>query len=141
MKLNHFTDFSMRVLIQLNHTSEKKNSLDGLTQVLNISRNHLIKVVQFLSKNNLVETQRGKNGGIKISENARKIKLGDLIDLLEQDKTPIINCKSKPCLFFNKNCRLKLLFNEAYDSFLLSLNQYTIMDLMFENWNELSENI
>ena len=136
MKLNHFTDFSMRVLMYLNQKNDTlQSSLDDLANTFKISRNHLIKVVQFLSANQLILTKRGKNGGIVISEKAREIRLGDLIHLLEQDDTPIVNCDSKPCIFKSHNCKLKSLFNIAYQAFIESLNQYTLSNIEFKTWS------
>jgi Rrf2 family transcriptional regulator, nitric oxide-sensitive transcriptional repressor len=136
MKLNHFTDFSMRVLMYLNQKSTAdSSSLDELSERFKISRNHLVKIVQFLSNNQLVSTKRGKNGGIHISEKALKMGLGDLINLLEQEEFPVINCHSKPCVFISHSCRLKSLLDVAYQAFLDSLNKNNLSDLKFENWN------
>lgn len=138
MKLNHFTDFSMRVLMYLDQKKEnQQSSLDELAADFKISRNHLIKVVQFLAANHLVQTIRGKNGGILISDKAREILLGDLIHLLEQDDTPVVNCDSKPCIFKSHNCKLKSVFNTAYLAFIQSLNQYKLSDLEFTNWSSI----
>lgn len=138
MKLNHFTDFSMRVLMYLNQKKDTpQSSLDDLANTFKISRNHLIKVVQFLSANQLILAKRGKNGGIIIGEKAREIRLGELIHLLEQDDTPVINCNSKPCLFQSHNCKLKSLFDTAYSAFIESLNQYTLADIEFKNWSSM----
>lgn len=138
MKLNHFTDFSMRVLMYLDQKKEnQQSSLDELATDFKISRNHLIKVVQFLAANQLVQTKRGKNGGILISDKAREILLGDLIHLLEQDDTPVVNCDSKPCVFRSHNCKLKSVFNNAYIAFIESLNQYKLSDLEFTNWSSI----
>ena len=138
MKLNHFTDFSMRVLMYLDQKKDnQQSSLDELATDFKISRNHLIKVVQFLAANQLVQTKRGKNGGILISDKAREILLGDLIHLLEQDDTPVVNCDSKPCVFRSHNCKLKSVFNNAYIAFIESLNQYKLSDLEFTNWSSI----
>lgn len=141
MKLNHFTDFSMRVLIYLNQKKDTpQSSLDDLAETFKISRNHLIKVVQFLSSNELVLTKRGKSGGIVISEKAKEIPLGDLIHLLEQEDNPVIDCDAKPCIFKSHNCKLKSLFNRAYLAFIASLNESNLSDLEFTNWNSIFEN-
>lgn len=138
MKLNHFTDFSMRVLIFLVHLNkEKATSLDELVSTFNLSRNHLIKVIQFLSNHNLIETKRGKGGGIRIAEKTLETPLGNLIHLLEQDENPIIDCKAKPCIFPSSECQLKHLLQKGYDSFILTLNQHTLEDLRFKNWNKI----
>ncbi|KMQ59643.1 hypothetical protein ACM40_16050 [Chryseobacterium sp. BLS98] len=136
MKLNHFTDFSMRVLMYLNQKNNTdSSSLDELSERFRISRNHLVKIVQFLSNNNLVSTKRGKNGGIHISEKALKMGLGDLINMLEQEEFPMINCHSKPCVFISHSCRLKSLLDVAYQAFIDSLNKNKLSDLKFESWN------
>lgn len=141
MKLNHFTDFSMRVLIYLNQKKDiPQSSLDDLAITFKISRNHLVKVVQFLSSNQLVLTKRGKTGGILISNKAKEILLGDLIHLLEQEDNPVINCDAKPCIFKSHNCKLKSLFNKAYSAFIDSLNEHKLSDLKFNDWNSIFEN-
>ncbi|PIF47036.1 Rrf2 family nitric oxide-sensitive transcriptional repressor [Chryseobacterium sp. 52] len=138
MKLNHFTDYSLRVLIYVNKKGKTtSSSLDELSEELNILRNHLIKVVQFLSKEELVITKRGKNGGIIISDKAMQTGLGSLIHLLEQDDSPIINCHTKPCVFMPFNCQLKSFFNIAYQAFLDSMNQHHLSDLAFNNWDHI----
>lgn len=141
MRLNHFTDYSLRVLIYL-HKKDKttSSSLDELSEELQILRNHLIKVVQFLSKEELVITKRGKNGGIMISEKAKKTGLGSIIHLLEKDSSPIINCHTKPCVFMPFNCKLKFFLDTAYQAFLDSMNQHYLSDLAFSNWEDIFTN-
>lgn len=116
------------------------SSLNELAAAFKLSRNHLIKVVQFLSANQLIITKRGKNGGIIISDKAREIPLGDLIHLLEQDDSPVVNCNSKPCIFKSQNCKLKSLFNTAYLAFIESLNKSKLSDLQFTDWNSNFQN-
>lgn len=116
------------------------SSLNELAAAFKLSRNHLIKVVQFLSANQLIITKRGKNGGIIISDKAREIPLGDLIHLLEQDDSPVVNCNSKPCIFKSQNCKLKSLFNTAYLAFIESLNKSKLSDLQFTDWNSIFQN-
>ncbi len=136
MQLNHFTDFGMRSLIFLSHLEpNQQSSLDELSNKLLISRNHLVKVIQFLSNNCLITARRGKNGGILLSEKGKTTTLGDIIHLLEQHASPIIDCNAKPCVFAKHNCKLKSIFNLAYASFIGTLNEYTINDLTFDNWN------
>jgi Rrf2 family nitric oxide-sensitive transcriptional repressor len=101
------------------------------------SRNHLVKVVQFLAANNLVITKRGENGGITISEKAKEITLGTLIHLLEKDNSPIVNCDAKPCVFQSHQCKLKSLFNNASFNFIESLNEARLSDLEFDDWNSI----
>jgi Rrf2 family nitric oxide-sensitive transcriptional repressor len=51
---------------------QPQSSLDDLANAFKISRNHLVKVVQFLAANQLITKRGKKNGGISISEKRNK---------------------------------------------------------------------
>ena len=64
MRLLASTDFALRVLMRLAATPEAHVSTDTLARELVISRNHLHKIVQYLTEAGLVRTIRGARGGV-----------------------------------------------------------------------------
>lgn len=63
MHLTRFTDLSLRVLIYLTHNERKGLvTVTELAERFKWSRNHMVKVVHFMSTKNWVQTHRGRFG-------------------------------------------------------------------------------
>ena len=61
MHLTRFTDLSLRVLIYLTHNERKGLvTVTELAERFKWSRNHMVKVVHFMSTKNWVQTHRGR---------------------------------------------------------------------------------
>jgi len=130
MQLTQFTDFSLRALIYI-ATKKTKCTINDIANAYNISDNHLIKIIHNLSKLELINTTRGKNGGITLAANPAKINLGTLIQQLEShfDLVPCFNAEKSNCCIAPA-CKLKRILQEAQKSFMNVLNQYTLADVL-----------
>ena len=131
MQLTRHTDFSLRVLIYLSlNKSETLITINEISEHFEILKNHLTKVVNHLAQKGYIETIRGKNGGIRLAMAPSKIKLGDVVQSMEMNME-VVDCAKPLCPLIN-NCKLKHILNEAKQSFLNTLNIYTIEDLNTE---------
>ena len=68
MRLTVFTDYALRVLIYLALDPERRVTIRDIADAYGISRNHLMKVVNSLTRAELVEASRGVNGGLTLAE-------------------------------------------------------------------------
>ncbi|GAM69784.1 nitrite-sensitive transcriptional repressor nsrR [Vibrio sp. JCM 19236] len=96
MQITSFTDYAIRTLIYL--AALKEGELTNITQVsevFDISRNHMVKIVNKLGQKGFIETIRGKNGGIRLKTPASKINIGSVIRELEP--LQVINCSPEFC--------------------------------------------
>ena len=75
MQLSKFTDYAFRVLMYVSRHQDELHTIAGLAEKLNVSQNHLVKVVHFMAKQHWLITMRGKGGGIKVS--AAALAIGD----------------------------------------------------------------
>lgn len=130
MKLSLFSDYSLRTLM---YGAMKDGSflLDHVAKAYGISRNHLTKVVQSLSKLGYLETQRGRGGGIKLARPPEDIRLGKLVRETE-DQPILIECfdpATSSCPITGI-CRLKGFLAGAMKAFYDSLDQYTLRDIV-----------
>ncbi len=113
----------------------KRAQVKEIASAYHISIHHLQKIVHGLGKSGLVETVRGKNGGITLAKEPQEIGLGPLIRELEDFN--LVEC-------FNDNgqcliqcaCTLKSVLHEAQQAFLAVLDRYTLADLL-ENKSDL----
>lgn len=102
-------------------------TITELADQFGISRNHLVKVVQFLSNNNVIDAQRGRGGGLRLFSAPETYRIGKLVRLLEQDEE-LINCESPMCILAG-NCGLKGILNGAQNALYEYLDRYTLEEI------------
>ena len=135
MKLTKHTDYALRILIYSSIQPEDRLlSIQEVTDVYNLSRNHVMKIVQKLGHDGYLKTIRGKGGGFHIGRKPADINLGELIRTLEST-SHIVDCHEDSCRI-TSGCRLKSVFAEAMNAFMSVLDQYTLADLV-ENRKDL----
>ncbi len=132
MKLTKHTDYAFRVLLYVAVKKDKElSTIKEITQAFNMSRDHVMKIVQKLSKAGFIKALRGKNGGIRLGRPANEIVVADIIILMEATLTPV-NCTTPSCSI-KQGCKLADILFEAQDKYLSHLKQYTLADLVPEN--------
>ena len=131
MYLSKFTDYSFRILIYLGHNPNKLFTVDELSNTLNLSTHHLKKIIYKLAKNGYILSSKGRNGGIKLSMDPKNIKLGNLLEITE-DNLNIVECFSADnnTCNLNDSCKLKPIINDALNSFKIEFYKYTLYDIL-----------
>lgn len=140
MNLKKYTDYALRILI---YTGMKPNgqlsSIKEISEVYGISQHHLGKIVHELTKLELINSTRGRNGGISLAMPADEINVGRVVRMLETDFV-LLECfdqGTNHCII-SPGCTLKHALNKALQAFFQVLDQYTIKDLI-SNEAELRE--
>ncbi|AAN53132.1 MAG: Rrf2 family transcriptional regulator [Shewanella sp.] len=136
MQLTRYTDFGVRTLMYLAVQPDRTTlfRISEITEVFDLSPNHVSKIVHHLGKLGYLETIRGKMGGFRLGKPAGEINLGQLIRSLENSLAPI-DC-SKPYCRFTPACQLKGVLAQAVEAYLNVLDQYSLLDIV-SNRNEL----
>ena len=94
MQLTSFTDYGLRALIYMASLPEgRMTSISEVTDVYGVSRNHMVKIINQLSRAGYVTAVRGKNGGIRLGKPASAIRIGDVVRELEP--LSLVNCSSE----------------------------------------------
>ena len=131
MRLTQFTDYSLRVLIYLGLHTDKRVTIDELTQAYDVSRHHIRSVVHKLSTLGYVESIQGKGGGLTLAMDTSDISVREVVENTENDfyivecfNSDTFSCPIEPM------CTLKQALHKASKSFLEALDQYTIEDLI-----------
>ena len=130
MRLSQASDFALRILMFLGQTRELQ-TVDGLTAALHLSKSHVMKLVAQLARLELIETSRGRGGGIRLKADPTKIRLGDVVRAFENDIGVVACLKGEPtaCVFLPR-CTLKHAMAGAAEAFLEHLNQQTLADIL-----------
>ncbi|MXN66170.1 Rrf2 family transcriptional regulator [Stappia sp. GBMRC 2046] len=130
MRLNQSSDFSLRILMYLGQ-SDTPQTVEMVSEHLGLARSHVMKIVAKLGRLGLVETSRGRGGGIRLGKRAEDILIGDVVREMEPDQAVVDCLKAGPtvCAYLPR-CALKPAMKEAADAFLDSLNQHTLASLL-----------
>ena len=132
MQLKKYTDYALRVLILTGMKSnEERASIKEISETFSISQHHLGKIVFELNRQGLIETFRGKNGGIRLAKAPKDINVGKIVRDLEQD-FDLLECFNKDtnhCIL-SPACKLKHVLHDALEAFFKVLDQYTLEDLI-----------
>ena len=130
MRLSLFSDYSLRVLMFAALKGEAF-SLSEVAEAYDISRHHLVKVVNFLAKLGYLETRRGRGGGIALGMPPENIRIGMVVRRTE-DTPFIVECFDKvhnTCPI-KGSCRLKGALAQAVNAFYDTLDRHTLRDLV-----------
>ena len=131
MQLTSFTDYGLRALIYLATLPKgQMTSIAEVTDTYGVSRNHMVKIINQLSRAGYVAATRGKNGGIRLGKPAEEIVIGQVVR--DMEPLQVVNCHSDFC-HITSACRLKKALSDAVQSFLRELDQYTLEDLVKDN--------
>lgn len=130
MRLTSFTDYGLRMLMRMASAPDQYFSTADLAVEFNLSRNHLTKIMQQLSRGGIVETRRGGSGGARLSQAPEDIRLGDVVRLLEQGQA-LVECLAPDggdCTIDNC-CRLKARLRRAETRFIEDLNLTSLAEI------------
>ena len=128
MQLNKFTDYALRILLYIAQPRDMPYTIAEIAEDLHVSKNHLVKIVHFMGQHNWIITTRGKGGGIRLNPQALNSQLGEIVRIL-QGYHQIVECNTPPCVLRSK-CGLKGILDQALEQFYISLNQYTLNDVL-----------
>lgn len=130
MRLSLFTDYSLRVLM-FAALKDKSFSLSEVATAYDISRHHLVKVVNYLAKLGYLETRRGRGGGITLAMQPSDIRVGMVVRRTE-GMPPMVECfdKDHNTCAISGACRLNGVFAQALTAFYDTLDCHTLSDLV-----------
>ena len=130
MQITRYTDYALRILIYLAVNDNELSTINDIARSYNISKNHLMKIVQELNIKGYLLAIRGKNGGLRLNVKAEDINIGQLVRAMEKE-TRLVECfgSNNQCVI-TPACQLKDIFTKALESFFATLDEYTLQDLV-----------
>ena len=130
MRLSDYTDYSLRVLMYCATHLERRVTIAELAEHYRVSKNHLMKVVNDLARQGLIETTRGRNGGLRLLKPAASVRVGDVVRAAETDLRMVecFDAATDSCLL-TPTCQLKNVFKEALQAYLDVLDGVTLADI------------
>lgn len=131
MRLTAYTDYTLRTLMYLGMHRERLATIQDIADLHSISKNHLMKVAHQLGLSGLVETVRGRNGGLRLKEEPEQINIGAVVRHSETDfyMAECFDPASASC-HLAPACALKGVLAAATAAYLKVLDGVTLADLI-----------
>jgi Rrf2 family nitric oxide-sensitive transcriptional repressor len=110
---------------------EKLATIQEVSDRFDISKNHLVKISHELTKQGLIESVRGRNGGVRLALPPEEINLEMVLRATEEDFDLVecFNSETNQCVI-SELCRLNSILDEALEAFLAKLRKVSLADLV-----------
>lgn len=131
MRLAEYTDYSLRVLMYCAANPGRLVTIPEIAQAYGVSRNHLMKIVHDLGRQGLLETTRGRGGGLRLLKPAKEIRIGDVVRATETDFR-LVECfdETTNACTLTPTCRMRSLLGSALAAYFRELDGATLADLV-----------
>lgn len=131
MRLTTYTDYALRTLMYLAANREQLVTIQDIADAHDIAKNHLTKVVHQLGIMGVVESLRGRKGGLRLGREPDQINIGAVVRSTEPDfyMAECFNPDKSHCIM-SAACSLKDVLHDATNAYLAVLDGITLDYLM-----------
>ena len=130
MRLTLWTDYALRTLIYVGAKGGRLATIAEIAESFDISKTHLMKVVNRLGQQGYIDTIRGKGGGMRLARPPAEIRVGAIVRETEEDLA-VMGCLAETGFCRIEGCCvLRHALREATLAFLQTLDGYTLADLL-----------
>jgi Rrf2 family nitric oxide-sensitive transcriptional repressor len=129
MRLTTFSDYAVRVLMYAAAAGDRLITIEETARIYKISRAHLMKVVNILTRTGYLKGVRGRSGGFTLAKPPEAINLGAVMRATEPDFA-LVECfaTGNRCMI-TPRCQLPNVLNEALNAFIGVFDRYTLADI------------
>lgn len=131
MRLTRQTNYAMRILMYCAANDGRLSRIPEIASAYSVSELFLFKILQPLVEAGLVETVRGRNGGVKLGRPATDITLFDVVRVTEESfaMAECFENDAAECPLID-SCSLNAALREALNAFFAVLERHTIAELV-----------
>lgn len=132
MRLTSFSDYAFRLLMFAASNADRLITIEETARKFSISKGHLMKVANELTRAGFLRAVRGRSGGLVLGKPAEDIRLSQVLATVEPDFA-LAECfgGGNLCLI-TPHCRLRKALGEALTAFIDTLDRYTLADLILD---------
>jgi len=131
MRLTRQTNYAIRILMYCAANEGRLSRIPEIAAAYSVSELFLFKILQPLVEAGLVQTVRGRNGGVRLGKPATEITLFDVVRVTEESfaMAECFERDATDCPLID-SCGLNEALRKALGAFFEVLESYTIDDLV-----------
>lgn len=128
MQFSTRAEYGLKAMANLAQNYLQQKNIKTISREEGISVKYLERLANELRKNNLLKSQKGKNGGYTLVKNPRLIKVGEIIEILEGTIAPM-KCVGKKCVLEHA-CSSNIVWNKLGEQIRKTLYGIKLSDLI-----------
>lgn len=131
MRLTRQTNYAMRILMYCAANDGRLSRIPEIASAYSVSELFLFKILQPLVEHKLVQTVRGRNGGVRLGRAADQITLFDVVRVTEESfaMAECFENDATECPLVD-SCALNAALRQALNAFFEVLMSHSIADLV-----------
>lgn len=131
MKLTQYSDLGLRLLMYLALRKGESATIQEVSDRFGVSKNHMVKISHQLTKSGLIESTRGRNGGVRLAHPPESINVEEALRATEDnfDLVECFNALQNRCVISDV-CRLSGVLDSALAAFFDVLREVSLADLV-----------
>lgn len=130
MQITRQTEYAIRTMLELAKSPEEVLSTRYISERQDIPEDFLKKTIKLLALADLVITQRGTGGGVRLAKPAEQITMLDIITAVEGPiclnvcLAPAYDCPNQP------TCPSRQVFKKAQDALVAELQKQSLAEML-----------
>ena len=131
MRLTRQTNYAVRILMYCASNPGRLSRIPEIAASYSVSELFLFKILQPLVEAKLVETVRGRNGGVRLARPAAEISLFDVVRVTEESFTmaECFEAEGSDCPLID-SCNFNAALRKALGAFFEVLEAHSIEDMV-----------
>ena len=131
MRLTRQTNYAVRILMYCSANEGNLSRVPDVAEAYGLSEAYLFKILKPMMDAKIIESVRGRNGGIRLARDAADITLFDVVRVTEENFA-LAECfddENSDCPLID-SCGFNSALREALNAFFEVLGKYTIADMV-----------
>lgn len=128
MRLNKSTSHAIRILLDCAKAGDGLVKAAEVSARLDITMQNTLKMVNVLARAGLITAVRGRNGGVRLSRPADRIRIGDVVRALEATDLELEMDGAKR-RSVAQVAGVNRVLDSAFEAFIAVLDQHTLADM------------
>ena len=131
MRLTQATDYGMAAILHLSQRNGDRNySIDEISRTTEIPEEFLRKIFQVLVKSGIIQSFKGRGGGVSLARSPEDITVAEIIAPLQEERG-LVRClrEGEYCPRSN-GCRASIFWRRIQENLFEVLGKTTIKDVL-----------
>ena len=129
MQLSKQCGYALRIVCECAARGGQLTRISDAAARYKITKNNVAKVVPVLVRHGIIETERGRSGGIRLARPASEITIGEVVRAIEVTRVAVDSIDGETNRKAPSAASINKMLGEALDAFISVLDRHSVAEL------------